>query len=264
MLAKSLLLAGPLLSAIHIYSVTEEMRATPVNTLNPQRTALIVANFLKTGKVLSPADIRYREDLLFPGRLIEEAGNVKVGRALHDVFRPSKINEWKEKLPEEKFLLSRGSKWIDMVLEHNATGEDALRGWLVAAYVRCMEKSNHEMNARVLQDAYMKMSDTFSPFVAEVQAKGWHADQFLDEREVDFHGSIIVVLMIYVFFRITSPSLLLQKLMKRMIRSLELLCSHVLLTNLVERSKIRNGCALNSVFIGLRRPKDQGKFVWTQ
>ncbi|XP_030514172.1 protein root UVB sensitive 2, chloroplastic isoform X1 [Rhodamnia argentea] len=174
------LLAGPLLSAIHIYSVTEEMRAAPVNTLNPQRTAMIVAEFLKTGKVSSPADIRYQEDLLFPGRLIEEAGNVKVGRAFHDVFRPSKIHEWKEKLPEEKFFLSRGSKWIDMVLEHNATGEDALRGWLVAAYVGCMEKSSHEMSTQVLQDAYLKMSNTFSPFLAEVQAKGWHTDQFLD------------------------------------------------------------------------------------
>lgn len=41
------LLIGPLLSIIHIYSVREEMRAAPVSTLNPQRTAMIVADFLK-------------------------------------------------------------------------------------------------------------------------------------------------------------------------------------------------------------------------
>lgn len=41
------LVVGPLLSIIHVYSVVEEMRATPVNTLNPQRTAMIVADFLK-------------------------------------------------------------------------------------------------------------------------------------------------------------------------------------------------------------------------
>jgi hypothetical protein len=41
------LVVGPLLSIIHVYCVVEEMRATPVNTLNPQRTALIVADFLK-------------------------------------------------------------------------------------------------------------------------------------------------------------------------------------------------------------------------
>ncbi|KAH1216542.1 hypothetical protein AAZV13_13G095300 [Glycine max] len=70
------LVVGPLLSIIHIYSVSEEMRATPVNTLNPQRTAMIVADFLKAGSVSSPADLRYREDLLFPRRLIEDAGNV--------------------------------------------------------------------------------------------------------------------------------------------------------------------------------------------
>ena len=38
---------SPLLSIIHIYSVVEEMRAAPVNTLNPQRTAMIVADFVK-------------------------------------------------------------------------------------------------------------------------------------------------------------------------------------------------------------------------
>mgnify|MGYP003702456177 CR=1 FL=1 len=43
----SQLIAGPLLSVVHIYGVVQEMRATPVNTLNPQRTAMIVADFIK-------------------------------------------------------------------------------------------------------------------------------------------------------------------------------------------------------------------------
>lgn len=41
------LIAAPFLSAVHIYSVAQEMRATPVNTLNPQRVAMIIADFLK-------------------------------------------------------------------------------------------------------------------------------------------------------------------------------------------------------------------------
>ncbi|XP_022758400.1 protein root UVB sensitive 2, chloroplastic-like isoform X1 [Durio zibethinus] len=144
------LVVGPFLSFIRVYSVDEEMRAAPVNTLNPQRTAMIVTDFLKTGKVSSPADLRYREDLLFPGRLIEDAGNVKIGRALHKVVKPSKLQEWKEIFPEEKFVLSHGNKWTDMLLEHNATGEDALRGWLFAAYAASMENSFHEPSVSVM------------------------------------------------------------------------------------------------------------------
>ncbi|XVE72940.1 hypothetical protein DITRI_Ditri11bG0077800 [Diplodiscus trichospermus] len=174
------LVVGPLLSAVHVYSVVEEMRAAPVNTLNPQRTAMIVADFLKTGKVPSPADLRYREDLLFPGRLIEDAGHVKVGRALHKVVKPSKLHEWNEIFPEEKFVLSHGNKWTDMLLEHNATGEDALRGWLVAAYAASMQKSFHEPSANVMQDAYDKMNSMFTPFLSELRVKGWHTDRFLD------------------------------------------------------------------------------------
>ncbi|XP_020531079.1 protein root UVB sensitive 2, chloroplastic isoform X3 [Amborella trichopoda] len=41
------MIVAPLLAVLHVYSVTEEMRAAPVNTLNPQRTAMIVADFLE-------------------------------------------------------------------------------------------------------------------------------------------------------------------------------------------------------------------------
>nr|DAD36774.1 TPA_asm: hypothetical protein HUJ06_007415 [Nelumbo nucifera] len=174
------LLVGPLLSVLHIYSVAEEIRAAPVNTLNPQRTAMVVADFLKTGNVSSPADLRYREDLLFPERVIEDAGRVKVGRALRKVVKPSKFNELREMFPEEKFLISRGSKWTDMVLEHSATGEDALRGWLVAGYAAEMEKSGHGLSDVVLQEAYVKMDKLFPSFLSELKIKGWHTDRFLD------------------------------------------------------------------------------------
>ncbi|KAF8388226.1 hypothetical protein HHK36_026892 [Tetracentron sinense] len=171
---------GPLLAVIHIYSVVEEMRAAPVNTLNPQRTAMIIADFLKTGKISSPADLRYREDLLFPGRVIEDAGSVTVGRALHKVVKPSKLSKSRVFFPEEKFLIIRGNKCTDMVLELNATGEDALRGWLVAAYAASMEKSSHEPGERVLQNAYSKMDSLFPSILSELKMKGWHTDRFLD------------------------------------------------------------------------------------
>ncbi|KAI4301103.1 hypothetical protein L6164_034417 [Bauhinia variegata] len=174
------LVVGPLLSMIHVYCVTEEMRATPVNTLNPQRTAMVVANFLKAGNVSSPADLRYQEDLLFPGRLIEDAGNVRVGKALHRVVKPSKLHELKQVFPEEKFLLSGGDKCIDMVLKQDASGEDALRGWLVAAYAAQMDKSSRELSTSVLHEAYQKMNDVFPQFLKELQNKGWHTDRFLD------------------------------------------------------------------------------------
>ncbi|KAI9122125.1 hypothetical protein K1719_006814 [Acacia pycnantha] len=174
------LVVGPLLSIIHVYSVVEEMKATPVNTLNPQRTAIVVADFLQAGNISSPADIRYREDLLFPGRLIEGAGNVRVGRSLHKVIKPSRLHEIKQLFPEEKFLLNGGGKCIDMVLEHDATAEDALRGWLVAAYAAQMDKPSQELNAVTLQEAYDKMNDVFPLFLRALQDKGWHTDRFMD------------------------------------------------------------------------------------
>ncbi|KAG6785799.1 hypothetical protein POTOM_007383 [Populus tomentosa] len=97
---QSKVVVGPLLSIVHVCCDIEEMRATPVNTLNPQRTAMVVADLVKTGKISSPADLRYHEDLLFPGGFVEDAGNVKVGQALHRVVKPSKLNELKELFPK--------------------------------------------------------------------------------------------------------------------------------------------------------------------
>lgn len=193
---------------MHVYSVVEEMKAVPVNTLNPQRTAIVVADFVKVGitvahfhcsytvspcyllihsilnlqmgRISTPADLRYKEDLLYPGRLIEDAGNVKVGRPLHKVAKPSMFQRWKEIFPEEKFVLSLGNRWTDMVLEQNATGEDALRGWLVAAYASNTEQSFDDLNPSVLVQAYEKMESVFPQFLSELQSKGWHTDRFLD------------------------------------------------------------------------------------
>ncbi|KAK8955193.1 hypothetical protein KSP40_PGU020219 [Platanthera guangdongensis] len=176
------LIVAPLLSAIHIYSVAEEMRAAPVNTLNPQRTAMIVADFLKSGQVSSPGELRYRENLLFPDRIVEEAGSVVVGQPLRKVVKSaSKLEALRALFPGEKFVIRRSRKRIDMILEKSANGEDALRGWLVAAYSR-----ENELAAGVVEEeevvggAYRKMEKVFPAFISEVKSRGWHTDQFLD------------------------------------------------------------------------------------
>jgi hypothetical protein len=46
------LVLAPVLSAVHLYSVTQEMRAAPINTLNAQRTAMLVADFMKVPSFL--------------------------------------------------------------------------------------------------------------------------------------------------------------------------------------------------------------------
>ncbi|KAJ3708479.1 hypothetical protein LUZ61_012184 [Rhynchospora tenuis] len=181
------MIVGPLLSALHIYGVTQEMRATPVNTLNPQRTAMIVADFIKRGKVLSPADLRYHEDLLFPDRLIEEAGNVKVGKPLRESLNPRSLNKLKEVFSNEKFFINRRGKKTYLVLDVNATGEDALRGWLVAAFAAEMDKSGvSSLENEILHEAHGKMEKVFPSFLSQVKNRGWHTDQFLDGNRIRY------------------------------------------------------------------------------
>ena len=132
---------------------------------------------IQTGKVSSPADLRYKEDLLFPRRVLKEAGNVKVGRDFHKAIKPSRFDQFKEMFPDEKFVLSFGNGWTDMVLEQNASGEDALRGWLVAAYASPVAAKRE---VEMVEDAYEKMNTIMPGLISELRAKGWHTDRFLD------------------------------------------------------------------------------------
>jgi hypothetical protein len=135
---------------------------------------------LQNGRVLSPAELRYREDLLFPNRLIEEAGSVKVGQPLRRVLSPGRVEQLRASFPEEKFLLSPKGDKTYMVLEQSATGEDALRGWLVAGFASEMERSGAGSRDAVMNDAYQKMESVFPLFVSEVKSRGWYTGQFLD------------------------------------------------------------------------------------
>lgn len=99
---------------------------------------------------------------------------------------PLELYEWKEILPDEKFVLSQGEKWIDMVLEQTATGADALKGWLVAAYTARMRNSSPGFRPEIVQEAYEKVNSVFNPFLEELHSKGWHTDRFLDGTGVRF------------------------------------------------------------------------------
>lgn len=136
---------------------------------------------VQSGKVSSPAELRYKEDLLFPNRVIEEAGSVKIGQPLRKVFSPRLVEQLRATFPGEKFLLSQKSNRTYMVLERSASGEDALRGWLVAAFASEMERSGAgSRDDAVLSEAYEKMERVFPTFVSEVRSRGWYTDQFLD------------------------------------------------------------------------------------
>lgn len=108
---------------------------------------------------------------------------MKVGRPLHKVVKkPSKLKELRQIFGHEKFFLfCDGNKWIDLVLEHSATGEDALKGWLIAAYAAEIEKSSDEMaNPAILNAAFAKTENVFPEFLSHVKTQGWHTDRFLD------------------------------------------------------------------------------------
>ncbi|MCO5586330.1 hypothetical protein L7F22_040269 [Adiantum nelumboides] len=183
------LVALPLISAVHLFSISQQIRAAPLNTLNSQRTACIIAEFVKTGNVPTPAVIRYKERLALPVTLNVEAGNVVVGVSIRRAFgKPSLLKITKAKFREERFLLSFHDRQTHMVLHRNATGEDVVRGWLLSAYIARIAGSKlnpvvQDFGARkreVMEEAYELLDKSFLILVLGLREAGWHTDLFLE------------------------------------------------------------------------------------
>lgn len=187
------LVVAPLLSAVHLFSISQEMRAAPLNTLNAQRTASLVAEFVKTGNIPCPAELRYKERLLLPVCLNHDAGSVEAGAPMkRAVDKPSVLKLWKEKFEKERFLLCFKDKQTDMVLHRNATGEDVVRGWLLGAYAARIAQGEGDLEvcpgaegfglqkSEALEQAYEHMEKSFPRLISGLREKGWHTDLFLE------------------------------------------------------------------------------------
>ena len=142
-------------------------------------------SFWQTGNVSSPAELRYRERLILPVGLEKDAGNVRVGDPLQSaVGKPSIMAELKLKFKREQFLLHFGEQATDMVLHQKATGEDAVRGWLLAAHVSRVCKGRKfqdaDMYGKVLEKAYDETEKSLPDFISGLREQGWHSHLFLE------------------------------------------------------------------------------------
>lgn len=130
----------------------------------------------------------YRERLILPVGLQKDAGNVRVGTPLQRALgKPSKLADLKRQFQNEKFLLNVGEHSTDMVLHQKATGEDAVKGWLLAAnlakYSNQIERDNLStavVYGPVLEKAYEETERHLPEFLAGLRAHGWHTHLFLE------------------------------------------------------------------------------------
>ncbi|KAJ7567252.1 hypothetical protein O6H91_02G139000 [Diphasiastrum complanatum] len=188
------LLVSPLLSAVHLYSVVEEMRAAPVDSLNAQKTGMLVADYLKNGSIPRPAELRYRERLILPAKLYPDAGNVRAGGSLRRILRkPSHLEQLKRKFENEKFLLNFNDNTTDLLMHQSASGEDVIRGWLLAACVtklagkevdsQIISSSTSKVASQkqdVLDRAYELMESLLPSLLNGLKEKGWRTHLFLE------------------------------------------------------------------------------------
>ena len=139
----------------------------------------------QTGNVSSPAELRYRERLILPVSLDKDAGNVRVGAPLQSsVGQPSVMAELKRKFQGEQFLLRFGEQATDMILHQKATGEDAVRGWLLATHVSRLCKGRKfediDVYGKLLEKAYDETERSLPEFISGLREHGWYSHLFLE------------------------------------------------------------------------------------
>lgn len=120
---------------------------------------------------------------------------MRVGASLlKTVSKPSVLLELKKSFGNERFLLNFSDQRTDLVLHQSATGEDAVRGWLLAAYAcQLAHKTDQRSDghgddshgfglkkAAALRDAYEKTEQSLPALLEGLRENGWHTHLFLE------------------------------------------------------------------------------------
>ncbi|CAI5515999.1 unnamed protein product [Closterium sp. Naga37s-1] len=162
--AQAKLAAVPVLAAVHLWSVTEEMRAVPINTLNAQRTNVLINHFLSSGELLSPVDMRWRENIVKPDPPLTLP-------AAHRLALPP---------------APHGNK------TSSADGQDAIKGWLLASCISQAISRKAQVAGKgsmggggwgdwegSVREAYGEMEQLLPHMLWGLKDKGWHTHSFL-------------------------------------------------------------------------------------
>jgi len=132
----SVLTAYTILTTLDIFGIYMELRQVVFRTLNPERSTLIIEDYMKDGKVLTPAKVSRKERIFRRPRYRSRTRFSSIAKAAKS---PEELAMLLEVFRRDTYLVSMpttkkgGTGPCRVVLRKDASNEDVLRAMLTAA-----------------------------------------------------------------------------------------------------------------------------------
>ncbi|XP_043955750.1 RUS1 family protein C16orf58 homolog [Gambusia affinis] len=181
-----------LFTVLHLFANYKAVRSVVMETFNEARLSIVMQQYLKDGRILSPSEANQREPVFLQ---FGKTTPIKLGVRLQDVAQSSEELNLALKENNMPFLLGIRNGCICVCLGTDASVRDEIRAMCQAACVSnilsCPTalKPTRQNLWEIVHESQKQMEAHFSPFLKGVKAAGWDTERTLldwDEWRVEW------------------------------------------------------------------------------
>ncbi len=181
----SVLAAYSILTMLDIFGIYMELRQVVFRTLNPERSTLVIEQYIDKGTVLSPARVSARERIFRRPRYKLRTRFSSIAKAAQS---PEELASLLRVFRREHYLVSwpgkGGTTPCRIVLRRDATNDDVLRALLTAGHIiKASREANgnvsREEEEAILRNSRKAANNSYQDFNRSLKEVGWNTDNLL-------------------------------------------------------------------------------------
>ncbi|KAK2429343.1 protein root UVB sensitive [Trifolium repens] len=161
------------------------VRCLALNSLNPERSSILLQHFTETGQVLSPKQVSSLEHVLpiqFTSWSSKKANSLETKVRLGTRISSFDEIEIKEHLlsvasyyTKAKYLLVEKKGIINVIVHKDSSGVDVLKSFIHAIVLA----NNVHKGKSLHSDSQMWMDSQYEVFIQKLKSLGWKAERLL-------------------------------------------------------------------------------------
>ncbi|GMH31186.1 hypothetical protein Nepgr_033029 [Nepenthes gracilis] len=178
------------LTVFHMYANYKAVRSLSLNTLNGERSSILLQHFMETGKVFSPKQVSVKEHVL---PLWTNPWNWRNSKILHARVRLGmKVSSLSSQemmdlfrhagsyYKKAKYLLLENKGRIGIVMHKDSTNADVLPSFMHALVMANISDSNRSLHST----SCSWMDKYYEEFLLKLRSSGWKTERLLSHSVV--------------------------------------------------------------------------------
>ncbi|XP_070837150.1 RUS family member 1 [Chaetodon trifascialis] len=184
-----------LFTILHLFANYKAVRSVVMETLNEARLSIVLQQYLKDGRILSPPQANQREPVFMEFR---KTVPIKLGVRLQEVVQSPEEFNLALKKNNMPFLLGVKNGCVCVCLGPEASVHDEIRAMCQAVWLSSMlshptagqpPAQQQQTHWELVHESHKLMDTVFNPFLKGVEAAGWDMKRTLldwDEWRVEW------------------------------------------------------------------------------